>query len=82
MTRKISKIYIFLEYFTDISYLETFYRYIISRDILYRGTSHRYTILRDIPAKAWQKRYSRDISYQPEGWLMKNSIYRPIPRVG
>ena len=93
MTRKMSRIYIFLEYPTDIPhishiyptyilYLRTFHRYIISRDISYRETFHRYIILRDIPAKAWQKGYSRDISYQLEGWLIKNSIYRPISRVG
>ena len=63
ITRKISRIYIFLEYFTDISYishiyliyisyLETSYRYTISRNILYRGTSYRYIILRDISVKA------------------------------
>ena len=52
MTRKMSRIYIFLEYPTDIPHLETFYRYTISRDISYRETSHRYTILRDILAKA------------------------------
>ena len=92
ITRKMSRIYIFLEYPTDISqisyiyfiyisYLKTSHRYIILRNILYRGTSHRYIILRDIPAKAWQKRYSRDILYQPERWLIKNSIYRSIPRI-
>ena len=63
MTRKMSRIYIFLEYPIDIShishiyltyilYLRTFYRYIISRDISYRGTFHRYIILRNIPVKA------------------------------
>ena len=63
MTRKMSRIYIFLEYPTDIlyishiyptyiSHLETFHRYIILRDISYRGTSHRYSILRNISAKA------------------------------
>ena len=93
MTRKISRIYIFLEYPTDIPHISHIYpiyiphlgtshRYTISRDIPYRGTSHRYTISRDIPAKAWQKEYPRDIPCQPEGWQRKNSIYRPIPRVG
>ena len=82
MTRKMSRIYIFLEYPTDIPHLKTFHRYIISRDISCRGTSHRYIISRDIPVKAWQKEYPRDISYQPERWLIKNSIYRLILRVG
>ena len=66
----------------DIPYRGTSHRYIILRDIPYRGTSYRYSILRDIPAKAWQKGYLTNILYQPEEWLIKNLIYRPIPRVG
>ena len=66
----------------DIPRSKTFYRYIILRDILYRRTFHRYIILRDISVKAWQKGYLTNISYQPVIWLIKNSIYRFIPRVG
>ena len=76
---KMSHRYIILR---NIPRSETFHRYIISRDISYRRTSHRYIILRDIPAKAWQKGYFTNILYQPEEWLIKNLIYRPIPRVG
>ena len=81
ITRKISRIYIFLEYSIDILYisyiylyLKTFHRYIILRDISYRETSHRYIILRDISVKTWQKKYFRDILYQLERWLIKNNI--------
>ena len=76
--RKTSHRYIILR---NISRPKTSHRYIISRDIPRFEMFHRYTISRDIPVKAWQKRYFRDILYQLEGWLIKNLIYRPIPRV-
>ena len=77
MARKMSRIYIFLEYpidipqifhiyFIYISYLKIFYRYTIPRDIPRRETFYRYIILRNIPVKAWHLRYLRDILYQPE----------------
>ena len=66
----------------NISRSKTSHRYIILRDILYRGTFHRYIISRNISIKAWQKKYLTNILCQPVIWLIKNSIYRFIPRVG
>ena len=64
------------------SYISEYWDISLKTQLIFYRLSHRYTISRDISVKAWQKGYPRDILYQLGGWLIKNSIYRPISRVG